>query len=35
VPLGAVTRSARGSGFVPAGAAVTVLGLCARCAASS
>ena len=35
VPLGAVTRAARGSGFVPAGAAVTVLGLCARCAALS
>jgi Fe2+ or Zn2+ uptake regulation protein len=35
VPLGAVTRAARVSGFMPAGAAVTVLGLCARCATSS
>jgi Fe2+ or Zn2+ uptake regulation protein len=33
VPLGAVARAARDSGFVPASAGVTVLGLCARCAA--
>jgi Fur family transcriptional regulator, stress-responsive regulator len=35
VPLGAATRASRESGFVPASAGVTVLGLCARCAASS
>ena len=35
VALGAAARAARESGFVPDGAAVTVLGLCARCAASS
>jgi Fe2+ or Zn2+ uptake regulation protein len=33
VPLTAVARAARDSGFVPASAGVTVLGLCARCAA--
>jgi Fe2+ or Zn2+ uptake regulation protein len=33
VPLGAAARAARDSGFVPASAGVTVLGLCARCAA--
>jgi Fe2+ or Zn2+ uptake regulation protein len=33
VQLGAVSRAARDSGFVPASAGVTVLGLCARCAA--
>jgi Fe2+ or Zn2+ uptake regulation protein len=33
VPLAAVARAARESGFVPASAGVTVLGLCARCAA--
>jgi Fe2+ or Zn2+ uptake regulation protein len=35
VPLGAVTRASRKSGFAPASAGVTVLGLCARCAAAS
>ena len=35
VPLAGATRAAREAGFVPAGAAVTVLGLCPRCAASS
>ena len=35
VPLGAVTRAARDAGFEPGGAGVTVLGLCARCAAKS
>jgi Fe2+ or Zn2+ uptake regulation protein len=33
VPLGAAARAARESGFAPASAGVTVLGLCARCAA--
>jgi Fe2+ or Zn2+ uptake regulation protein len=35
VPLGAATRASRDAGFVPASAGVTVLGLCARCAAAS
>ena len=35
VPLAAATRAARESGFVPDSAGVTVLGLCARCAAAS
>ena len=35
VPLGAATRASRESGFVPASAGVTVLGLCRRCAAAS
>ena len=35
VPLGAVTRASRESGFEPSSAGVTVLGLCARCAAES
>ena len=35
VPLGAVERASRDAGFVPSSAGVTVLGLCARCAAES
>src|SRR5215211_6952363 len=35
VPLGAATRASRDAGFVPASAGVTVLGLCARCAAAA
>ena len=35
VPLAAATRASRKTGFVPASAGVTVLGLCARCAAAS
>ena len=35
VPLGPATRASRDAGFVPASAGVTVLGLCARCAAAS
>ena len=35
VPVAAAARAARASGFVPASAGVTVLGLCARCAAES
>jgi Fur family transcriptional regulator, stress-responsive regulator len=35
VALGAATRASRDAGFVPASAGVTVLGLCARCAAAS
>jgi Fe2+ or Zn2+ uptake regulation protein len=35
VPLAAATRASRESGFVPASAGVTVLGLCRRCAAGS
>jgi Fe2+ or Zn2+ uptake regulation protein len=35
VSLGPVTRASRDAGFVPASAGVTVLGLCARCAAAS
>jgi Fe2+ or Zn2+ uptake regulation protein len=35
VPVAAATRAARESGFVPASAGVTVLGLCSRCAAES
>jgi Fe2+ or Zn2+ uptake regulation protein len=33
VPLAAASRAAKETGFVPASAGVTVLGLCARCAA--
>jgi Fe2+ or Zn2+ uptake regulation protein len=33
--LGAVSRAARERGFVPVSAGVTVLGLCARCAAAA
>jgi Fe2+ or Zn2+ uptake regulation protein len=33
--LGAVTRAARAAGFEPGSAGVTVLGLCARCAAAA
>jgi Fe2+ or Zn2+ uptake regulation protein len=35
IPLGAATRASRGKGFHPSSAGVTVLGLCARCAAES
>src|SRR4051812_2385093 len=35
VPLAAATRASRESGFVPASAGVTVLGLCRRCAAAA
>jgi Fur family transcriptional regulator, stress-responsive regulator len=35
VSLGAATRASRAKGFVPASAGVTVLGLCARCAAET
>src|SRR5689334_9875543 len=35
VSIGAASRAAQEVGFVPASAGVTVLGLCARCAAQS
>jgi Fe2+ or Zn2+ uptake regulation protein len=35
VPLRTATRASRDAGFVPASAGVTLLGLCARCAAAS
>jgi Fe2+ or Zn2+ uptake regulation protein len=35
VALGPVTRASRSKGFTPSSAGVTVLGLCARCAAQS